>query len=403
MTPKLFSHAWKIVRVNRPILFHRTADEMWLINPQRRYIMTADQAAKVEEYIDTCSDLESAELYRPLRAGKNINGSTILVERVRDRGIGDLLFLTGPLAYMQHVTGRNVTVDLYALSDRGVVLSGNPDIRSGTVLAGPLEYDSLANYDYQWFIQNVTEWSEEPDQLNVYDALYAQLGFDPSTIEPQWKRPRVTCSESDYKDLDALFYRVYTDKNLDLRRTGYYVVAPFVSASTRAFDYRRWLEIIEALSCRRPVLVMGSLRVKMPDCGLDPGTFIESLSAMSSTVIPVMEPFNLRVQMAMISRAVALVGLDSGPLYIAQGLRTPAVSIWGTHAPKSRIGHDPAYMETAIWTSQACPHSPCFTYLDFPVRKCPGGSGQSECEVYKGVTTDLVMEKLDIIEGKRTT
>jgi hypothetical protein len=398
MLPKLFSTAWKIVTVTEPVMFHRTYDEVWLLNPGRRYILNADQVEKVSQWVDTCSDFAGASLHNPLRAGQNLANASLLIERVRDRGIGDLLFLTAPIAFMQHACGRLLTVDLYALSDRGQVLTHNQDLRNGCVLAGPIEYDHLRNYAYHWFVESVTEWDEEPDQHNVYDALYAQLGFSPDQIDSEWKRPRATCVPQDYKHLDQFFYSVWNAKHIDLRRTGYYVVAPFASASIRAFDYQRWLTIIKELSQRRPVVVIGTTRMKLPDTSISVGEFHQQLGGMGNSVINAIDGTPLRILMALISRAKGFVGLDSGPLYIAQGLRTPAVSIWGSHHPGVRIGYDKTYMDLAVWKGEACPHAPCFAYLNFPASKCPEGKFQAECSVYKSVTPSDVLSKVDIIE-----
>lgn len=398
MLPKLFSTAWKIVSVNQPVMYHRTLDEVWLLNPGRRYILNADQVERIAEFVDTCSDLAGASLLNRLRAGVDLANSSILVERVRDRGIGDLLFLTGPLAYIQHVTGRSVTADVYALSDRGTVLTHNSDIRNGCVLAGPLEYDNLRNYNYHWFIESVTEWDEEPDQQNVYDALYSQLGFDPHQIDARWKRPTAVCVPNDYAHLDQLFFMIWQQKKLDLRRLGYYVVAPFVSSSVRAFDYRRWLEIIQDLSRRRPVVVVGSTRMKLPDMGISAGEFVNGIVGAGGNVINCIDGTPMRVLMALISRAKALIGLDSGPLYVAQALRTPAVSLWGGHHPGSRLAYDSAYMDLAIWHGESCSHAPCFAYINFPSGKCPDGKAQTECAVYKTITSADVLNKIDIIE-----
>lgn len=400
MLPKLYSYAWKIVTVSQPVMYHRTLDEVWLLNPNRRYILNADQVERIGEFVETCSDLSGASMYRRLQAGQNITGASILVERVRDRGIGDLLFLTGPLAYMQHVTGRNLTVDVYALSDRGVVLTHNPDLRNGSVLAGPLEYDHFRGYTYQWFIENVTECDEEPDQLNVYDALYRQLGFEPDQIDARWKRPYAYCVAQDYSHLDQLYYMVWQQRKIDLRRTGYYVIAPFVSSTVRAFDYARWLEIIKELALRRPVVVVGTSQMKLPDTSISAGEFIQSVSTLGGNVINAVDGTPLRVLMALISRAKALVGLDSGPLYMAQALRTPAVSLWGGHHPGVRLQYDRDYMDLAIWQGDACGEAPCFAYLNFPYTKCPERKAQTECSVYKTVTPGAVLAKVDVVESR---
>jgi ADP-heptose:LPS heptosyltransferase len=397
---KLFNYDWKIVTVREPVMFHRTEDEVWLLNPNRRYILNAQTLEGIADYVETTSDLEGGELYHPLTAGCNISQAKIVIERMRERGIGDLLFLTGPLAFLNHVTGRNIEIDLYALSDRGGVITQNPDVHNKVVLCGPLEYDHLRHYNYHWFIKTVTECDEEPDQLNVYDALFKQIGFDPENIEPEWKRPRAYVGEQDYKHLDQLFRIIWEQRKIDLRRVGYYVVAPFAVANVRSLDYPKWLEIIKTLGQRRPVIVVGSTRQKLPDSEMAAGDFMAQVAGMGGGVINAVDGTPLRVLMALISRAVALLCLDSGPLYIAQALRTPAISFWGPHHPGVRIGYDPDYMDLALWNESACVHAPCFTYISLPENKCPDGRAQRVCACLKAVTVDQVLAKIDKVEAK---
>lgn len=401
----LLDTTWKIVTVREPLMFHRTEDEVWLLNPNRRYVLNAHQVSVIGDLVDTVSDMAAGNLHRPLRAGHQLAGASILVERLRERGIGDLMFLTGPFAFFQHVSGHGTTVDVYTLSDRGAVLRHNPHIRNGTPLCGVLEYEALQHYNYHWFIGAVTEFDCEPDQLNVYDALYKMLGFDPASIDAQWKRPRAVCLSEDFQHLDQLFRMIWEQRKIDLRRTGYYVVAPFAAATLRSMSYARWLEIISALAERRPVVVVGSTRCRLPDMDMSAGAFIQRLAEISSTTTNVLMAFDgtpLRVLMALIARAKAVVCLDSGPLYLAQGLRVPAVSLWGPVAPEARVGYDADYMDLALWEHTACPASPCFSFLEFPQTKCPKGRFQTECEVLSAITVDAVMNRIDRVESTST-
>jgi hypothetical protein len=93
--------------------------------------------------------------------------------------------------------------------------------------------------------------------------------------------------------------------------------------------------------------------------------------------------------------------MDSGPLYIAQALRVPAVSVWGTHHPGVRIGYDNDYMELAVWNHEVCKWSPCYAYAGFPDGKCPNGSKQMTCEVLNTVTPQHVMDRLDKVQARK--
>lgn len=392
---------YMIITVKQPVMFHQTDDETWLFNPGRRYLLNASRIPVIHDYIDSLSEFDSSTLRNPLRAGSNIHGARILVERYRERGIGDLLFLSGPLSYLHHISGASAKIDMYALSDRGVVLRHAPFLNNQTVLCGPIEYDSLQNYNYHWLVNSVTEYDEEVDQPNVYDALYKQIGFDPQDIDPQWKRPYAKLENEDFQNLDQLFHWVWTQRSIDLRRIPYYIVAPFSNATLRCMDYTNWLKVIIELGKRRPVLVVGQSNLRLPDMDMSAGAFLEKVASIGGGIINAVDATPLRVLMALTSRASATVCMDSALLYISQALRTPAISLWGTHDPRVRIGYDSAYMDMAIHHAEACNHSPCYAYSEFPVDKCPRGAQQTCCEVLRVVEPNDVLSRVDQLESDR--
>jgi hypothetical protein len=383
---------WVIVSLNKPAMMRRSDDEVWLLNPRRRYILNADATEDLGPYVETMSDLEAASLYRPLRKFAGLDqarlpGASVLIERYRDRGIGDLLFTTGPLAYLQHITGGQLRAYLYAYAERGAILNNCPFLADKSPLVGPLLYDDLPHYDYHWFVDTVTEYTEEPDQDNVYDALFRSLGVVPESVSSQFKRPVVALHESEIKLLDDYYYWIFVNSRikLDLRHTGYYVVAPLANSSLRCAPYKTWLQAIALLAERRPVLVVGAIRERMPATDLSVGEFSAALDttpslAPSGRVLNLLGKTNLRHLTVLISRANCAVSLDSAVLYIAQGLRVPCVSLWGSHDPGVRLGYDRAYMDLAIWERRACRASPCFAWQGFPVNKCPLGNEQIVCQ-----------------------
>jgi ADP-heptose:LPS heptosyltransferase len=396
MTP--VNSQWLIVSFSEPVMFNQTADETWLFSPNRRYIVNANRLEPIKQFVESVSELSEGSLYVRLGAGRAIKGAKILVERNRERGIGDLLFLTGPLAYMQHVSGGDVEIDLMAFADRGIVLTHSPLIHNGCVRCGPLEYDHLRLYNYHWLINSVTEQDQEGDQPNIYDALFAQLGFDPTAIEAQWKRPSVTMVSEDYQNLDRLYKFIWDQRKVDLRKIGYIVVAPFSNATPRSLNYQRWLVIIQALAARRPVVVVGNSSLRLPDTDMSAGQFSQHVASMGGGVVNAIDCTSIRVLMALISRSFCTIGLDSAPIYMAQALKVPAISIWGTHPPGCRIGYDKNMMDLAIWNQEACQYSPCFAFGGFPANKCPMGANQGCCEVLASIVPDDVLKKVDMIE-----
>jgi hypothetical protein len=393
---------WMVVTFKKPIQWARSDNEIWMFNPPRRYILNSGQLEKLKPHIETISDLKSGRLYRPLVAGtrQNLHGARLLVERFRDRGIGDLLFMTGPLEYLKHLSGASLHTDLYSLTGTASVLAYHPALAFESPIFGPIHYDDLPLYHYHWFVDAVTECDEEVDQLNVYDALYKQIGIDPSTVPLRFKRPSMRLVDRDAQDLDSVYYTIFMQRKIDLRKTQYYVVAPLSHSSLRTAPYALWLQLIRELAKVRPVVVVGKTGVMVPPGDMSFGTFTNEVNqiASNSRVINLMGDTNLRSVAGVISNAVCCVTLDSGLLYVAQALRVPVVSLWGTHAPQSRIGYDQPYMDLAIWTREICGHCPCYAYAGWPSHKCPRGDRQQVCEVLAAVPPDAVIDKIKLVE-----
>ena len=389
-----------IATLKHPVAWAIDGTETWLLNPARRYVFNADMVRDLSEHVDTLSDLRSGSKYKPLKLGENILGKRVLVDRYRHRGIGDLLFLTGPLAWLQHSTGGNVTADLYALAERGCVFNDNPAVSGRAALNGPIHYDDFDNYAAQWMVEQATEFDEQPDQLNVYDALYRTMDVDPGTVDPKFKRPFASLNSADVRGLDAYYWQIHRDFQLDFRSTPYYTVAPLSHASLRTVPYTTWLEVIEKLARKAPVVVLGSPREGLtPAAGISYAEFAAELDKMRAAGAPLVDSCGktpLRLTMAIVSRSKALACLDSGLLYVAQAFHTPAVSVWGTHDPRTRIGYDKAYMDLAVFDKRRCPHAPCYAYSRFPTHKCPSGENQSVCEVLK-VPASEILEKISSV------
>jgi len=396
---------WVIVTFNRPLMWTRNDDETWTFNPKHRYVLNANQLGNLGEFVDTISDLATSPNFNPLQAGRaNLAGANILVERYRERGIGDLLFLTGPLNYLRFLSGSEVKVDMYALADRGAILANHPALYYKATLAGPLSYDDLPAYDYHWFVDTVTEYDEEPDQLNVYDALYRSLGLSPQDVPIEYKRPSLILDQNDEKNLDQFFYFTFLEKKLDLRKTGYYVVAPFARGSLRSGLYSTWLNVIEQLAKRRPVVVIGTLDGRIPETDMSGGVFNEQVNSLGTNVVNALRSPAMPIRMlaSIISKATAVGCMDSGPLYVAQALNVPAISLWGPHDPRVRIGYDKRYMDLAIWNTDSCRRTPCYAYDRFPAAKCPLGDQQRVCEVLRTVEPGMILEKFEAVEKLNT-
>lgn len=398
------SSNWVIVTVRRPLVWMRGDRETWTLNPRRRYILNSGQLSELKDDIDTVSDLLSSPNYKKLNPLGGLYGKRVLVERFRERGLGDLIFLTGIFAWLKEISIGTAHIDTYALKDRGQVFTGCPFLDCGSALLGPMEYDALKNYDYHWFIETVTEFVEEKDQANVYDALYLQLGVDPQAISAKFKRPQLFLTPGDQKLFASLTWWLKNNGAEDLNQVPYYVVAPTSNSTLRNASFVLWAELIEHLAETAPVVVVGQSSPKIRPAGITFEEFQARLDGIQNRNVINMtqENMDIRALMTVIAKASAVVSLDSGPLYIAQGFRVPAVSIWGTHNPAVRLGYDQDYLDLAIFNKDACPHAPCYAYSGFPEDKCPQGEATKVCQPLLSVRAQQVVDKLKLLKSRHS-
>lgn len=396
--------AWAVVTVKSPVMWETAYREVWSLWPGRRYVLNLDDCGDLYEHekIDTVSDLKSQGLYKPLHGSQDWRGKRVLIERHRSRGIGDFLFLSGIFAYLQSRADNRMRLHTYTSTTNAQIFKNNECLEHKMAFTGPMEYDALSQYDFHWYIDAATEFSEDKDQLNSYDSLLNQLGIDWTTVRPEFKRPRVHLSWEDKQMIGDFYRHCKTHGDLNLSESGFYVIAPFTNSVMRTGSYRLWLDLIGQLSKKKPVVVIGVPGKFIHGTDISGEQFISEVENFPSDNVVSMigQQLTVRLTLAILAEADALFCLDSGPLFMAQASRTPAISLWGIHDPFVRIGYDPEYMELAIWNKESCHHSPCYVFDAFPEHKCPQGANQKLCSVLGSVNVGQLMEKLEIVEKR---
>lgn len=381
--PKFPNSKSVVVEVAKPTLWPWDDDETWLLNPPIRYVINSDRAEELGDRVSAVSDLAGMPLYQPKIDLNGLPGSRILVERHRGRGIGDVLFMSGPLSYLWHRSARRCQIYYYGSANRGGILHGHEALYANSVLAGPIAYDSLGLYDSHWFVDGATEYNSNADQLNVYDSLFAQLGLDPADVPSKFKRPSLTILRSDLALRGNFFNLFRQERGLDLNAHKYAVIAPTCASTLRSAPYPVWLEVAQKLLDEKiAVIFVGHVNGFMPEAGCHFNDFyaqVCELERSSALVVNLLGQPPLRLAAAIIEKASAVFCLDSGLLYVAQALNTPAISAWGTHSPRSRLGYDQRYMDLAVFSKDRCPSAPCFSYAGFPAELCPDGKDQRLC------------------------
>lgn len=351
--------------------------------------------------VQSWSELKSAKFYRHLDVGRlSVAGggsagrpAKILVARHPARGVGDLLFITGILHWL--ASKYNVEIYWHAPIESSTILGHLPFIKTSMPVSGPILYDTLPLYDFHWFIDAVTEYDEEPDQENVYDCLFRQIGVNPELVSSKYKRPWVVLAEHDseqYRNFEALLKHQY---GLELDQGNYVVLSPTAKSITRTAPYSLWLKLIDQLVSQKvQVIITAATGTVVPAAGTSFNEFL--LELKSKPVVNLSDQLDLKMAAAILKHARCLITLDSGLLYIAESLGTPAISLWGTHDPTSRIGYNAGLMANAIWKKNACPWAPCYAYRGFPAAPECGFSNENNgdtCAALTAITAEDIMAK----------
>lgn len=393
------SMRWMVASVKTSVSLGHLS-EQWYLAPRRRYLLTSDVVAELGDNVEKASELEGFSQYRPLNGTQLLHHRNILVSRHFYRGLGDILFMTGPLQYLWRQSGKTSLVYFYGNADRTAPLSGSEWLAGREPLRGPIELDHLPLYDGgHWLPHYVTEHNHETDQLNVYDSLYKQLSVDYEQVPAAFKRPflpspgRVQLSAVD--ELKKALNLVGFDPD-----HGYYVIAPTSTSRLRSAPAGFWIDLSRSLlekKPRRAVIMVGTtgdaarLDVQLADLRRE-------LAGLG--VVDLVDQTTTSDLSGIVSQASCVFCLDSGPLYLAQAYRVPAVSIWGTHHPGCRLAYDEHYLELAVFNQGACPHAPCYAYNSFPRNLCPRGQSQDACEPLMRAPVNECLDKLELVERR---
>jgi ADP-heptose:LPS heptosyltransferase len=355
--------------------------------------------------LSSWSELATSGKFRPFNFDSfNLDPrpSKLFVTRHPSRGIGDLLFMTGPLKWLYERSGGKLEIYWNVQLEKLPAVDGLPFLAHGQVVTGPISYDSLDRFDYHWFVNAVTEYDEEPDQENVYDCLFRQLGVNPENVDARYKRPYFEFLPADDRRFFDLNKMLSHGGGSGLVEGQYVVVSPLAGSVTRSASYSLWIELIQTLVRQgKKVVVVGDVFNQMPSSGgMTFDVFLGYLAKLVETgaVLNLVGSTDVRLTAAILKRAHSLVTLDSGLLFVAQAAGTPAISLWGTHDPRVRIGYSKQLMDLAIWNKEDCTCSPCYAYRGFPTDKCgPRLAEVKNCCLPLATTqVSQIMEKLKL-------
>lgn len=366
------------------------------VNPGERLIFDEDNSLQIQQepssasYIESVSDLSPYLAEMAARPPASWRQAKVLI--YRNRGIGDQLIVSAASRFFSEKLGSTCFQAVDRVHEP--IWISNPFIGLAPLLM-PLHLDILyrangpAFVQSAFFFESVSEWDSDGEQANVYDRLFAMLGFDPDQIGPKFKRPFIALQKT---DIDArLKYLVKFGAITKNSLLGGYIFFQIRGTNkVRSLPLAVIKKALIALDNYAEKLALPILVAD--DQPLNP-EIAELVKSTKMAVNVAGSIHNVRLFITLVAGATVVIGPDSSAIHIAAAFEIPAIGIWGPFSPMSRTRYYPRQIH--IFHPEHCPRAPCFNYLpDLPVQKCPKGLAQQHCEVFEGVTAQEIFEAL---------
>lgn len=304
---------------------------------------------------------------KPFDETKDWSGKKILI--VRPGGFGDLLFLTPSIEEMKR-RWPSCEIHVCAFARYQEVLKTS---QADAIVAYPLPFDDLANYDAVIYLENVIEGNPEAEQLHAVDVVAKRIGLSHLTS----KEMIYSFTEEEAAWASARYPRTPAKR-----------VAIQMSASGHARSYPGTLlmEVIMGLTRKGTEVYLmgfpGEVTAKVPPP-------IRNLT---------IEGLSFRQSVAAMSTCDVVLGPDSVMIHIAGAINMPALGLYGAFPWKLRTAY--AKSVRAIQGHSGCSIAPCFFHGSRVAKHFPldGPCSKSKrCEVMASIEPKRILAALSSI------
>ena len=308
----------------------------------------------------------------------------------RPRGIGDQLIASCLSRFFTEMLGAKC----YQLADRvhEPIWLGNPYI-DGAPISVPIGIDSLVRfkgrpfYDYAFFLESVSEWDSSAEQENVYDRLFAMIGF--REVPNRFKSPIFQVSQADRNAYQDWIAKLSLATGIDFLARGY------------IFHQMRATNIGRTIPLKQQALVLNELdKLDIPilctdDKALEPAA-AEMVRQVKNAHDVSGQIDNIRLFGTMVANSRMTVSPDSLAIHFAAAAQIPALSLWGPFDPESRIKYYPR--QIGLNHPERCANAFCHNYMPtLPTHLCPEGENQKYCACYDGVTAEEIRKAISAL------
>jgi ADP-heptose:LPS heptosyltransferase len=205
-----------------------------------------------------------------------------------------------------------------------------------------------------------------------YLDVFSKAGLDASLNKKFCLEPKV--------NLDKDELAVFNEQN-------FIVIAPFAAHSSKEWGQKKWHSFLElfyasTLSENLSIMLLGG--------GANEKKSLDNWVAHFPNAKNITGLFSLDEELFLLSKAKAVVAMDSGNMHLASIVDVPVISIWGPTHPY--LGFAPLYNESFIIQSNL-PCRPCSVYGKLKTKE------QQQCasESMQAVRTEHVFELVQIL------
>jgi len=263
----------------------------------------------------------------------------------------------------------------------------------------PIQAAQFWMYDYFYMMDHVNNMDEHQDQEHPVDTMLRKIGIDPKQVPDDYKvlRPIFTATEAmSARSYEGQKFGIYQLAAANKTRSLPALDSAFLLAKlAEAFPDLTWLAIYDEFI---PKEYCEACMAKAKDA--DGKELLneknEPIMKVKWSNVQLFTARNLREMWSITRHAKIVVSPDSMMVHVAGSMAIPCVGLWGMISPHNRVKYYKNHL--AIHNKEACPMSPCFSYLaNFP-KYCPPRKDRIVCECLGAISPVQVIDAIRKIQ-----
>lgn len=311
-------------------------------------------------------------IYRPYK-GEDLTGKKLMCWRTG--GIGDILFLSPVLRYLQK---KHPSCILRVASGCKQSLENVPEIDG--LYDMPFDSQLLEEVDYHLMFQGIIESSsEQSKRTHAVDMFFSYFSIDSIHLPPEDKKPRLFYTKAEMEWLEKNLLEI------GIKEDEYIIgIQMETSAPLRNFPKEKMKVVID--------LVAQEPNVKIFVIGTEQHNVIGSYFKGNNHNVYLATKYSVREVMILATRFNMIISPDTFMVQVAGALEKPLIGLYGPFPSEVRM----KYFKNAVGLDPSVVCSPCYKH-DF--RTCVKGH-PSPC--FSQIRPEDVLQAVDYLKVKYT-